>query len=472
MKHFVQYGSIVLLVSLLLAACDEWDDHNKIVDESLAVDLMQTIKTKPELSTFAGYLVSTGYDEILASSKKFTVWAPDNAALQNLDEGITNDPEELKQFIGNHISYQEYFTETPKPALRIKMLNGKYLVWRSAGMDDAGLISTNQVAKNGVLHVVDQGIIPKLNSWEVLMHSAAGAKHAAFLASLNYTQFDESQAVQTGIDPATGKPVYQEGTGFVERNSFLDSVANIKEEDSLYTFILLTDDVFDAQLTSLRPLFNTSSLNQDSLASWYLVRDLVFLGAYTPDELPAVLTSRFNVQVPLDKSAIIETHYTSNGMVYILNQLELPLQEKFLPIVVEGEQPSAFSRSDKSINIHYRYRDFASRNFDLHIQGHSVALFNVLYNVRNVPAVKYAIYWVAVNDFLANTFQQRLMIGSPVANTFPYLTVEALNYNEVYIGEYTVDTFGDIDLYLVGANSTNNNSNPLVLDYLKLVPVF
>lgn len=464
---------MAVLLFVAVWACDEWDDHNKPSEAALNENLLQSITKSAELSKFLEYLTATGYDKVIASSKSFTVWAPSNNALASLPAEIVNDPDRLSQFVANHISYQEYFTSTPKPSVRVRMLSGKYLTWYTDNLEGVGLVAANRYVRNGVLHVIDQAIVPKQNNWELLTASSAGPKQTAYLQSLTYEQFVESLATQIGVDPLTGKPVYEPGTGIVTRNRFQDEVGDIDNEDSLYTFIILTDDAFTAELDKLKPYFSTVTMNDDSItafASWYLTRDLVFSGVIGPDELPEFLVSQFDAVVPINKSAIVETHFTSNGVVYVMNEIDFNLATKLPTFKIEGEKPTAFSRSDKNVNIHYRYRSWASDEFDLRVRGHGVALFNVRYRVENLPAVTYKVYWKAVNDFAAVTHQQRLLVGSLAATSFPYVTVAVNNFDEIYLGEFTTNTFGYIDLYLVSANSTNIDVNPLVLDYIKLVP--
>lgn len=475
MNQFLKKYFSLLVTGLLILSCNEWDDHNAIRDGALNKTLTQVITGDPELSKFSEYLKSTGYDEILASSKTYTVWAPTNDALAGLDAGIVSDPDKLKQFVGNHISYQEYFTTTPVPNSRVKMLNGKYNTWDGTKIEGTNLVSSNEAARNGVLHVINGNLVPHLNDWELLINSGVAQKQAAFLQALTYEEFVDSLATEIGIDPNTGKPIYEEGTGIVVRNTFLDEVADIDNEDSVYTFILLTDEAFDNEVTKLLPYFKTATMDQDSiegLASWHLTRDLVFRGRIDPEDLPDTVISQFGVKVPIDKNAIEETYSSSNGIVYVMSAVDFRIQDKILPIAIEGEKPTAFSRTDKNLYIHYRYREWASQFFDLRIRDHSVALFNVRYKVDYVYSTSYHVYWRAVNDWTTASHQQRLMIGSPTANTFPYVTVTPSNFDEIYLGDYTVDKFGYINLYLVSANSSNNALNPLVLDYIKLVPVF
>src|SRR5689334_22846644 len=97
------YVLVVVSALLILPACDEWEEHNKPMQAALNENLLQAINKAPQLSKFSAYLVATGYDQLLASSKTFTVWAPDDQALSALPSDILNNAEKLQQFIGNHI---------------------------------------------------------------------------------------------------------------------------------------------------------------------------------------------------------------------------------------------------------------------------------------------------------------------------------------------------------------------------------
>src|SRR6188508_692001 len=100
-----RYYLIAILWAFIIGgACDDWDEHNQTTDEKLNENLLQLINKDPQLSTFSEYLTATGYDQVLTTSKTFTVWAPDNNALATLSPDIVNDVAQLTLFVGNHIS--------------------------------------------------------------------------------------------------------------------------------------------------------------------------------------------------------------------------------------------------------------------------------------------------------------------------------------------------------------------------------
>jgi uncharacterized surface protein with fasciclin (FAS1) repeats len=492
---------VVISALVLIVACDEWDDHNKPAKEALNENLLQAINKTPALSKFSEYLATTGYDQVLASSKSFTVWAPDDQALETLSPDIINDIEKLTQFVGNHITYQEYFTESAQPSVRVKMLNGKSLTWQGDNLEGAAATTVNVYVRNGVLHIISEPVVPRMSNWEFLLSSPLALKQSGYFQSQTYEQFVDSLANQTGIDPQTGTPVYEPGTGIVVRNRFFEEVYDFSNEDSLYTVIALTDDAFNTEFSKLDEYFTTVTLNQDStnnLTSWHLTKDLVFKGLISPDALPDTLVSQFGVKVPVDKSAIVETYMSSNGIVYVMNKVDFRVKDKFPPIIIQGEQPDGFSRTDKDLNIHYRYRDWADGGFDLRVLNHGVAQFNVRYKLNGLPAMTYKVYWRAINDFVDTTF-------TSAGNNAPYANVAAfqqkvvfdfkstyvpssgtdLGFDKVHrikgdpdligvklVGDYNHVNYRSVYLFVIANNvGAPPGMNPIVIDYIKLVPV-
>src|SRR5688572_30518093 len=97
---------LVAVCALVFSACKKWDDHVEVTNQDLKQNLLQAISADANLSTFRELIKKTGLDSLLQSSKTFTVWAPVNSALQNLDPAIINDNTQLKAFVLNHISFQ------------------------------------------------------------------------------------------------------------------------------------------------------------------------------------------------------------------------------------------------------------------------------------------------------------------------------------------------------------------------------
>lgn len=465
------------LAAMGLPGCKKWNDHNAITEEALTTNLFEQISADTSLSRFAELLTKTGYDKTISSSKTFTVYAPDNAALAGLDATIVNDTAKLRKFIGNHIGAQTYFTSTAATTQRIAMLNGKYHNILGSIIEDVTIKRGDNRARNGVFHVIGK-ILPALdNCWETMANnSAIPAAQKNYLLSLFMKVHDLTNAVQTGVDATTGAPVYQAGTDSVLTNLFWRNVYDLTDESKQYTFFVLADTAWDSETRKFSPYYKSvDSLSTATATKWYVVKEFAFEGVYTTATLPDTLVSKSNVKVPIDKSAIVQTITTSNGIVYVIKKMAAPPENKIQQIIIEGENYYATS-VDKRSNTYFRdrYNSLTGLNFrDVLVYGHGVASFAMNYRLYNVPTVKYKAYWVALNDFQTTSFTQKLAVNEPASTALAYTTVSPNIYSEVYVGEIKIDTFKNtLNLYLVAAANTTAATDPLVCDYIRLEPQF
>ncbi len=460
-----------------LTACkDQWDDHNQLTGPLAGKNLLQAVEENPELSEFKGLLVKTGYDKVITSSYKFTIWAPDNNALQSLDQSTLNDSVKLKQFVGNYIVSQPYYTRMAGgDALRLKTLNGKYIKFHPSAFEDAPIATPDLFTGNGVLHIISSIVYPRVNALEFI--SSTSLKQKGYIKTLEYEAIDSSKAEQTGIDPVTGKPVYKPGTGIITKNYLFDKTGDLGNEDQEYTVILLDDDAIDAELTKFSPY--TQSDNSPVSSAYTVLKDLVFRKPIDIDTLKTdTLISDDGVKVPFKKDAVIEKIVTSNGYIYRMRSASVKLSDKIMTVKREGELPDGFSRTDKSANIAYRLRRVPEDTInhipsylfnDIYIFNHKVPLFHVRYNFHNIYKGKYKVYWVAPNDVQTVTFKQRMAFND-FNGSYLEKTVALKNFQEVEVGEYTVSKYGDLTVYIIADNNGTDGTNSINVDYFKLVP--
>ncbi len=490
------YYILLCVLVAFTSSCNKWDDHNVAIEDSLNKNLLEQIKENPDLSKFNEYLITTGYDTILSSSKTLTVWAPTNAALAAIDQVVVNDREQLKLLIGNHISVLSYFTTDPRPEIRIRTLSKKNVVLTAAAYGEAQILTANRYGSNGVLHVVDKAIVPRLNIWEYLNTFTDHTLQKEELNSLNYDVRDPDKSEIIGYDQVTGEPIYKEGVGLTIENRFLDK-NDIANEDSVYTYIILTDGAYTTEKNKLTPYFQTADpLLTDSLTNLDVVKDLAILGRYDINNLPAQLySSKDSVIYSLDKNGIVKTYQASNGVVYVMNKLDYDMVSKLQHVKIEGETGYTL-QSSKTVQVRQRRNSTDINNplynnlfRDLLIENHAVASFWVKYRPI-LKAAKYKVYFRAVRDFnlippIGTTeitkFRIKFAFGASTATEIPYFENVGViknndgtyspNYNREYAGEYTVAQYGPIDLFMVANNVATNGENTLLLDYIELIPV-
>ena len=473
--------SLLLIISCALFSCEKWEDRVTLTNESLGRNLLEQISTQSDLSKFQELLVKSGYDKLISASQNYTVFAPTNKALEGFDLTSLKDSASIKAFVGNHIAVQSYSMPLTTTENRIKLLNGKYSSFTKGLLGDSPISAPSIFVGNGVLHILDKYSPVLPNIWTYINDSKVEYTQNKVLANLVYLSFNPAKAIIDSISGTTGRPIYRAGSGLELKNQFTDAVYDLTDESKQYTYFILNDQAFASEIAKVSPFFKTTTTDSTyNAASWNVIKDVAVEGYYTPDKLPEVLKSKFGVEIPLNKTAILKSIKMSNGIAYVLNKVDFKLQDKMQPIVVEAEGNSAFMQSISTATYAVMQKKNPTTNQEftqLLFAGHGVTNFWVRYRVAAVPAAKYKVYWVAVNDQSRTnytssgvtppvTLTQRLAMGSVTNTTFANVTVTLNNYSEVLLGEYTTTRFGTLDLFLQGSGTT-----PIVLDYIRLVPV-
>ncbi|PWK18117.1 fasciclin domain-containing protein [Arcicella aurantiaca] len=472
---------LILVISCISLSCERWDDRISLTDASLGRNLLEQISTQPDLSKFQELLVKSGYDKLISASQNYTVFAPSNKALEGFDITSLKDSASIRAFVGNHIALQAYSMPSTSTETNIKLLNGKYAKLNKGVFGESAIVTANVFVGNGVLHILDKysPVLPSL--WSYINSAKEEFAQNKLIANLAYYSFNPEKAIVDSISGTTGRPIYRPGSGFELKNQFTDAVYDLNDEAKQYTYFILNDPALTTEIAKVSPYFKTSTTDSTYTASaWNVVKDLAVEGYYTPDKLPDVLKSKFGVEIPLSKTAIVKTIKLSNGIAYIFNKVDFKLQDKIQSIVVEAETNPVLMQSIASATYAILEKKNPNTNLTtkhLLIAGHAVTNFWVRYRIPQVPAAKYKVYWVAVNDQSRTnytssgvtppvTLTQRLAMGNVTNTTFANVTVTLNNFSEVLLGEYTTNKYGTLDIFLQGSGTT-----PIVLDYVRLVPV-
>ena len=99
------YGISIVAGLMASFSCSKLtDEHNEFDNDDLKNSLYTKILNEPDLSLFAKYLKESNLYRLLSASGSYTVFAPSNSVLTNLDPAIANDTAKLSRFISNHIA--------------------------------------------------------------------------------------------------------------------------------------------------------------------------------------------------------------------------------------------------------------------------------------------------------------------------------------------------------------------------------
>lgn len=138
------------------------DDHSKTVVEIAAGN--------EDFSTLVAAVKAAGLAETLSGEGPFTVFAPTNAAFENLPEGTVEmllkpeNKEKLVSILTYHVVPAKVMAADAKTMMAptvngteasVKVEDGKVTI------DGANVTATDIKASNGVIHVIDAVIMPK-----------------------------------------------------------------------------------------------------------------------------------------------------------------------------------------------------------------------------------------------------------------------------------------------------------------------
>lgn len=309
--------------AVILTACnDQWDKHIAPNGEYMDGTVLDAIKANSDLSAFYKILEETGYDSVLKEGAGFTILAPDNDALANLSDA---DIDTKLAMIKNHVVTGTYDTQKLSELSSIKMMNGKNLPLSGLSID-ADI--RNLLCANGILHKINIILEPRMNIDEYLRSLPENTYiQVDSLYAKTERVMDMDKSVPKGVD-ANGQIVYD--TVWITQNSYLQEVP-IHNEDSMYTFILLENSNFNSIGSKYAKYMRQATQEStESLVTDELIRDLIL----NSDENTAVISG---VTVDFSNAALVSEYKASNGIVRIMNGVDIKMANKIKPITIEGE---------------------------------------------------------------------------------------------------------------------------------------
>lgn len=140
---------------------------DKDKDAMAEKDIVDTAVAAGDFTTLAKLLTEAGLVETLKGEGPFTVFAPTDEAFAKVPaetlDALAKDPAKLKEVLTYHVVAGEVMAADVKPGevetvagkpLTVTVKDGKVMV------NDATVVTTDIVASNGVIHVIDTVLIP------------------------------------------------------------------------------------------------------------------------------------------------------------------------------------------------------------------------------------------------------------------------------------------------------------------------
>ncbi len=131
-------------------------------------NIVDTATSAKQLTTFVAALQKTTFVDTLKGPGPFTVFAPTDDAFDNLPEGSVNrllaDPAKLTAILAYHIVPGRFTTaNAARLSSAVTTLEGSDLRVASTPsitLNGAHIVQPDLLADNGVLHAIDQVLIP------------------------------------------------------------------------------------------------------------------------------------------------------------------------------------------------------------------------------------------------------------------------------------------------------------------------
>lgn len=313
LKKILLYAFAPLLSVALLTSCD--DDDNGTIDPPTDPNLVELAQSDDNFSTLVELVVQAGLDDELASDE-LTVFAPTNAAFEELFEVV--DPADLTdEDLVEILTYHLISGEVPSSALEasqdVEMLNGEVtLVQASAGgvlvNGSANVVDADLSASNGIIHAVDEVLLPK--EFRIAVEGPSLVDVA-----------EEAGNFTTLLDLA-------DQTGFTTTLTHLGP----------YTAFAPTDEAFETLFESVDPTTLSTEQIQFILTYHVLIGGPIASGDLEAQQTVAAaneeslyITSGDN-GVTINNSASVTTAdvEASNGLIHIIDEVLLP--NPFVPV--------------------------------------------------------------------------------------------------------------------------------------------
>jgi transforming growth factor-beta-induced protein len=153
-------------------------------------DIVDTAAANPQFSTLVAAVKAAGLVDTLKGKGPFTVFAPTNAAFAKLPKGtvdaLLKDPEKLKAILLYHAVPSAVFSADVASTASARTANGADVVFSAkngqAYVNNARVTTTNIIATNGVIHVIDTVILPL--SQDIVDTAAANPQFKTLTAAL------------------------------------------------------------------------------------------------------------------------------------------------------------------------------------------------------------------------------------------------------------------------------------------------
>ena len=232
MNYFQKITMAVLFMAIPLftLSCSDDDDDNGTSDKNI-VEIAQGTAS---LSTLVDALVAADLTDALSGDGPFTVFAPSNDAFAKLDPDVLNNIISNPALLTSLLQYHVAGADLPSNRLNgtvQTLLSGQTLEAVNAGgvtiNGTSNVTTADVIASNGIIHVIDEVLIPEDFYAQTLAQIVAGSdNHKILLSALAKPEL-------SGLLAAANDPT-QDLTVFAPTDDAFTAVLGVLGKESIY----------------------------------------------------------------------------------------------------------------------------------------------------------------------------------------------------------------------------------------------
>lgn len=504
--------TIFLLLAVLFFSCqqDIDDYYQKDTEASVDTDILSLLKQNANYSEFVSLLEETQLDTLLNQGKVYTFFVPNNAAMNNREQGTLSDKDLVEYLMTeSYLNLNQINGEN-----KIQTLGGKFALIEQVGglsytLDAVDIVGGSPLTNNGRYYEIEEVVQPKPSLYEYI--AATNDFYRNYLDSRDSVFLDKELSTPIGYTE-DGLTIYD--TVLTTINLFEEEYFPIKEEfrDYKATMLLFTQEQYDNAINFIAedmaiPIEAVSELWQSEELMPYLLEQSVFrnalnYSAFIRGRAKNILGDSIDVD-PMNITP--EFFECSNGRAFNLIDFKVPellykksdttamknllsykgsnLWEWTDEVKVTG-QPFNPSRATNSFSVFgstllvdmgnnftgdfsfaYKYKNIFPAVYKLSIRASvsRTGIYNIFVNGKQYPV---DIYDGRGPQYDFDFFNLRNGVISSV--TFEYYPFEN-NFSQFDILVDNITEFGDVEIKLeYKGPGRNRNSSGLNIDLISL----
>ncbi|MEW6993305.1 fasciclin domain-containing protein [Colwelliaceae bacterium MEBiC 14330] len=327
----LKFLSVTLTSLMLLQACNDDDDKTPPTPEPM-LTIVETAAAAGSFNTLVAALEATGLDSTLSdNSQDYTVFAPTDEAFALLGEDAINDllaaPETLSDILTYHVISDEVPAETAisLAGTKVAMVNedevGLSLSGDNLLVNTVTVTSTDIMASNGIIHVIDAVLLPPADMTEPTMNIVETAVDNGGFTTL------VSALQATGLDSVLADET-SEFTVFAPT----DAAFALIDEKTINTLLANPDTLKSILLQHV-----VSGMSVDSITAFTLNGQSVETASEAMQEI--AINTATDMLTFGGANVIIKDLYTTNGIIHVIDavvvgDVEIPAHESIVEVAI------------------------------------------------------------------------------------------------------------------------------------------